>query len=52
MLGIVGEYVGRIFMESKSRPLYLISEIVSERAHLPVASAEYAGAFSEQARVR
>ena len=28
VLGIVGEYVGRIFIASKSRTLYLISEVV------------------------
>jgi hypothetical protein len=25
-LGVLGEYIGRIFKETKHRPLYLISE--------------------------
>jgi len=27
-VGILGEYVGRIFIEIKGRPLYLIDEII------------------------
>ena len=27
-LGIVGEYIGKIFMESKKRPRYLIDELI------------------------
>ena len=29
MMGIIGEYVGRIFEESKKRPLYLVDETVN-----------------------
>ena len=31
-IGIVGEYLARIFLEVKGRPLYLISEVVGTRA--------------------
>jgi hypothetical protein len=27
MLGIMGEYIGRIFMQSKQRPLFLIESV-------------------------
>ena len=29
MLGIFGEYLGRLYMESKRRPLYLVDQIIS-----------------------
>lgn len=31
-LGLVGEYVGRIFMESKKRPIFLIEEIITQQS--------------------
>lgn len=31
-LGIIGEYLGRVYMESKGRPLFLIQEIVQTTA--------------------
>jgi hypothetical protein len=35
-LGIIGEYIGRIFAEVKRRPLYVIAERVGEIAGEPV----------------
>jgi len=31
VLGIIGEYLGRLFIESKRRPLYVIAEIVGRK---------------------
>ena len=30
-LGIIGEYIGRLYMEAKARPLYFVQEFVSGR---------------------
>ena len=32
VLGIIGEYLGRLFIESKRRPLYIIAEIVGRKS--------------------
>lgn len=31
VLGIIGEYLGRLFMESKDRPLYVVAEIIGDQ---------------------
>jgi dolichol-phosphate mannosyltransferase len=35
VIGIMGEYIGRIFMEAKQRPLFLIAEIVTSHPREP-----------------
>ncbi|GEM_PF-3523500 len=38
VLGIVGEYIGRLYMESKRRPIYLVDSIVRKQATETVSS--------------
>jgi glycosyltransferase involved in cell wall biosynthesis len=32
-IGVLGEYIGRIFTETKQRPLYFVNELLSSRLH-------------------
>ena len=34
MLGLLGEYIGRIYVQSQARPLFIIQDVVSHRAAL------------------
>ena len=35
MLGVIGEYLGRLYMQSKNRPLYIIQDIVCTAPDAP-----------------
>jgi len=34
-IGVLGEYVGRIFEESKGRPLYIVADAVNTKSNIP-----------------
>lgn len=44
VLGILGEYLGRLYMESKRRPLYIIDQVVGQPGNvIPVEAPEQEG---------
>jgi hypothetical protein len=47
-LGIIGEYLGRLFIQSKHRPLYVMREI---RRHQTVTDAVASGDVETTARI-
>lgn len=44
VLGVIGEYLGRLYMQSKKRPLFIVDEVVGQGEHTKMdAMAEHSG---------
>lgn len=52
VLGIIGEYLGRMFVEMKRRPLFIVSEIVGQGTDGAPAAPRRAGPAPRRSRVR
>ncbi len=50
MLGVIGEYLGRLYMQSKNRPLYIIQDIVRSDPDDPAPAEKDSGRKSARAR--
>ncbi len=44
MLGILGEYLGRIYIQTRGRPIYLVNQVIRHEKETPTGSASSGGA--------
>lgn len=49
-IGLLGEYLGRIYMESKHRPIYIVRDQIGDEASSDAAATEVASAARSDAR--
>ena len=47
VLGVIGEYLGRLYLQSKSRPLFIIEEVVRRGSR----DAEHETALGREERI-
>lgn len=50
LIGVIGEYLGRLYIESKGRPLYLLKEIINSNQKLNVDDLHYRSANAQYMR--